>query len=145
MTYAADHRHDPEPASAALVTLGMVGALLMVLTQRVLPLCAGCPAAQAAVVRLHLAMGALAALAWQDLEAGAEDAATDARMDAMTVVAAALRDALTEALAALARHAALPPKARRGRGLPAWLGTDAACRPQPRAAALARDGPPSRS
>ena len=144
MTYAADHRHDPEPASATLVTLGMVGALLMVLTQRVLPLCAGCPSARTPLLRLHLAMGALAVLAWEDLEAGPDDPFADARMEAMAVVVATLRDALTGSLAVLARQAAPLPPSRRRPLHAAWPSVEAARPPCPRSTALARDGPPER-
>lgn len=145
MFYRMSRAAAPAPASAAqgaaLATLGMVALLIAFVTERLLPRCIGHAGLQAPILRLHAAMGALALLAWHQIEVPEDE---EAALEAMGPAALAMREALTALVAAMARLRPRggPPKALR----PSKPATRAASgrAEAPRSAAsagLARDGP----
>ena len=119
--------------------LGLVAMLLCLLGERVLPRLALRGDGALAVLRLQLAMAALAGTAWRQMEAGRASAEDE---DEMLACAEALRDALLAVLVQVARagrRPALPAGRRIEGGAPPVLPS-----PPPSASvglARARDGP----
>ena len=122
----------------ALATLGMVALLIALLTERLLPRCAGCALARGPVLRMHAAMATLAVLAWREIETPSRGSEG---LDAMMPAATAMLDALRDLLAVLARRPGRPfPSCGRGEASSAALPETGA--PARRALAVrARDGP----
>ena len=144
MIRAADHR-SPHAASAyPLALLGMVAALVCLLTEQVLPRWRARDASEAvALLRVQLAMAALAAAAWQRLEN--EDAGARGAL-ALEDRAADMLDAMEGFMACVVRgRRAGPPRP------PSTRRRGPSASPPVRAVALepvearARHGPPCRS
>ena len=142
MNDAANQHPDDLACAPALAMLGMVAALICFIAERVLPRWSGQAEAGAALLRVQIAMVALAGAAWRDLEAGGTD---EAAWEEMQGCATAVLSAMQALLAATRRTGGarwtagqgVSPKARQAWGIPARR--ELAVRAMP--AGLARDGP----